>query len=484
MKTQKNNEIVITDNIPFTFPSIDTPKGDMLIIGNFNGICGEFGESGDFFDGKFINDNAFIIAGAIKSGHRLVIAASKETIAYFNRVMEGLMSFEFFDENHPRQQRKIIRRRVRVIDTTDIYNTINTVDGDVTNSIHLVMLNEIYKRIGNMKFDIVIQNPPYKKDLHLDFFHKGLDYLTDTGKMIIIEPATWLINVRKNGKANKYNAIKDRINGHVESIVIENFNKEFNTSMYMPFAITTIDMSKIFNTIDFTCCGEHKVVYSIFDCNLVGKYGTIWSILNKVKAFGDMMSAHITKEDKGREYWYTKFADTISLGGCAATTSSVGISYESGKSLWCEMCGGNYNTQYSVTAYHRTLNDIQNTPLFALNTAKQLTDKIADNIYGTREELENWKHFIFNNKLALFINIVLTIDLHNNSKVFLPWLVDKQYTDDEINKLFGFTDEEIKLINTTIRKYERNSPWYKRYMCGKDSVSDEEVNNFIAEITE
>ena len=117
------------------------------------------------------------------------------------------------------------------------------------------------------------------------------------------------------------------------------------------------------------------------------------------------------------------------------------------------------------------------------STTKKFSDKNADCIYGTKEELENWKHFIFNNKLPLFLNIVLTIDQNNNSKEFLPWLVDKQYTDDEINKLFGFTDEEIKLIDTTIKKYERNSPWFKRYMCGKDAVTDEEVNNFIAEIS-
>ena len=84
----------------------------------------------------------------------------------------------------------------------------------------------------------------------------------------------------------------------------------------------------------------------------------------------------------------------------------------------------------------------------------------------------------------MFINIVLTIDQHNNSKDFLPWLVDKKYTDDEINKLFGFTNEEIKLIDVTIKKYERNSPWFKRYMCGKDSVSDEEVTEYIKKITE
>ena len=51
-------------------------------------------------------------------------------------------------------------------------------------------------------------------------------------------------------------------------------------------------------------------------------------------------------------------------------------------------------------------------------------------------------------------------------------------------KRFGFTEEEIKLIDRTIKKYERNSPWFKRYMCGPDAVSDEEVNNFIKSLDE
>lgn len=336
-----------------------------------------------------------------------------------------------------------------------------------------------------MKFDYIIQNPPYKRSLHLDFFNKGLDVLTETGKMVIIEPATWLINVRKNGKAKTYDAIKERINGHIESVVIENLNKEFGTCMFMPFAITTIDMSKTFDTIEFTCCGETRKVKSVYDCNLVGDYATIWSVFEKVQSFGDMMKAHITKENKGDDFYYAKYAEIIGGAGgalCASTTERIGNSYD-GESMWGNICNGRYLTSYYSSAYHFYNNDILGTPNCAYDRGKRLTDKITDNIYGTKEELENWKHFIFNNKLPLFLNIVLTIDQHNNSKEFLPWLVDKQYTDDEINKLFGFTDEEIKLIDTTIKKYERNSPWFKRYMCGKDAVTDEEVNNFIAEIS-
>ena len=37
-------------------------------------------------------------------------------------------------------------------------------------------------------------------------------------------------------------------------------------------------------------------------------------------------------------------------------------------------------------------------------------------------------------------------------------------------------------IETTIKKYERYSPWFKRYICGPSSVSDEEVQKFINEL--
>ena len=45
--------------------------------------------------------------------------------------------------------------------------------------------------------------------------------------------------------------------------------------------------------------------------------------------------------------------------------------------------------------------------------------------------------------------------------------------------MFKFTEEEIKLIDKTLKKYERNSPWFKRYMCGPDAVTKEDVNDFI-----
>jgi len=351
---------------------------------------------------------------------------------------------------------------------------------------HSQYLQWLSETLGYMKFDYIIQNPPYngQQNLFVKFFNKGLSLLSENGKMVIIGPATWLVNIRKNGKAKDYDELKDVIKDHVVSIKIENLNKDFGTRLFMPFSITTIDMSKTFETIKVTICGEEKEVKSIYDCNLVGEYEVIWSIIKKT-AKGDIMKNHITKENKGEGVWYTKYQEILGSDcvGCGGVTERGGMKYES-ETLWKQSNNGDYERGYFSPAYHHLQNSISETPVCSCDAGKHLTNKIADNVYGTREELENWKHFIFNNKLPLFLNIVLTFDQHNNSKEFLPWLVDKQYTDEEINELFGFTEEEINLIDRTIKKYERNSPWFKRYMCGPDSVSDEEVNNFIKSLDE
>lgn len=334
------------------------------------------------------------------------------------------------------------------------------------------------------KFDYIIQNPPYSGSLHLDFFKEGLNLLSDTGKMTIIEPATWLINVRKNGKALYYDEIKRKVNSHIYKIIIENYDKEFNVSNYIPFSITYIDMDRNFEYIDFYCFGEYRKVYNIYDCNLIGSYNMIWSIFNKVNKFGDLMKNHIYKCGKtliDKNTYFCKYPEIMSgTGGslCGLETLQVGGKYEA-EANWNTCIFGSYIISYHSAYYHYFNNDISNKILYKYDRGKHITDKPAECLYGTKEELENWKYFIFNNKLPLFISIVLIIDMHNNCKDMLCWLVDKKYTDEEIYQLIGITEDEQKFIDKTLKKYERNSPWFKRYICGPNSASDEEVQKFI-----
>ena len=359
-----------------------------------------------------------------------------------------------------------------------------------------------------MKFDIVLMNPPFSKDLHLYFLEKGYNMLSETGKMVIIEPSTWLIELRQNitekksSQMKKYINLKERIKGYVSKVVIENFNIEFRTDNYMPFAITYIDISKKYKKIEYSNCGIRKYVNSLYDCNLIGDIETIKSIFEKIKNY-DVVSNHIyipNKSEKIEGNYYCKSAFIISGAGsqlCAmfdpkrSKNSSEYIQQIANNINWgdnkhdliFENQGVNKHLQnYTSVLFHRYKNSISPVPLHRYDRGKHETEFEAECVTGTKQELENWKYYVFNNSLPLFINICLTIDQHNNSLPYVPWLVDKQYTDEEIYDMFGFTEDEIKLIETTIKKYERYSPWFKRYMCGPSSVSDEEVQKFINEL--
>lgn len=326
------------------------------------------------------------------------------------------------------------------------------------------------------KFDYVIQNPPYNKSLHLDFFNKGLDMLSNDGKMVIIEPSTWLIDLRKDARnAIMYDKIKNRIKDFVYRIVIENYNNEFNVGLSMPFSITYIDKHNEHKNIEFINCGYRKYVNSIYNCNFVGDSNVIDSIFKKVKAlYKDNLLEHHIYNKKSKINKNTKFAAIAQVmrGGCGDPRFS---------DEWF------VNNLYRCYFYH-CFNDkesISDTPHKKLCTGytyenPKYKDELALNIYGENDELNNFKNFVFNNSLSKFINICIIQDMNTSTiHKYIPWIADKHYTDEEIYTLFDFTDEEIKLIETTIKKYERHSPWFKRYMCGPSSIMDEEVQKFI-----
>lgn len=87
----------------------------------------------------------------------------------------------------------------------------------------------------------------------------------------------------------------------------------------------------------------------------------------------------------------------------------------------------------------------------------------CDSVYGTKEELENWKTLAETSNFIRFINICLIIDENNNSKEYLPWLVDKKYTDTDIYALLNITAEEQNLIEDTVKRFSKNSDFGKNY---------------------
>ena len=332
------------------------------------------------------------------------------------------------------------------------------------------------------KFDYIIQNPPYNKNLHIQFFNKGLDILSDTGKMTIIEPATWLMNLRQNSpNVNKlFSPLKERVKGRVEKIVIENLNGEFGTVTTVPFSITHINNAYNGQT-DFTLFGTNQTI-DFDNCSHILHNDLVYSILHKIEKC-DKVCSHLTDSEEGWHYIrkndivYPVYAEYFVRNG-----------YFNSNKRFKNLKIGNYHGAYTSPTCSiidsKIYDCIPKCYARGGSTAnsRKYSDRLAECVYGSYEEMTNYRHYVLNNTLPLFINICMTIDQNNNSLKYVPWLVDKQYTDQEIYEMFHFTEQEINLIEKTIRKYEHSSPFFKRTMCGPKSVSDQEVQKFCDEL--
>lgn len=306
-------------------------------------------------------------------------------------------------------------------------------------------------------------NPPFSGSTHLDFLEK-ITGLSD--KIVIVEPGQWLVQLKSNSKYTKPNSVSDnikkKIDGHIKSIELANLNKQFNIANKTVCSITAIDFTKTYKEIEFVCCGEKRTVESVYDCNLIGTNDTIKSILNKCKSYSDHMIDHCVNlkniekyENKG--YWFLPYANYMinNIGsGYGKLTQKLNTSGVYGR---IDTKNGSFLDSYlKVLSLDQNNESIKNS--ISIGTKN---NNPKDSVYGTKEELENWNWYAYNNKLPLFINICLTIDEHNNSREYVPWIVDKHYTDDEIYDILKITDNEQDLIDKTIQNFDINSEFGK-----------------------
>ena len=338
------------------------------------------------------------------------------------------------------------------------------------------ILNKVKEEMP--KFDYIIQNPPYSvkignnrfdATIHLRMLELAFNMLNDTGKMTIIEPSTWLINLQEQLPSVKkfFIPLRNKLENHVKSIIIDNFNDEFGTMLRSVkcLSITYIDKSKLYSSINLNVCGHHTCVKSIYDCNLIGEYKMVECILNKIKNSNIKKASSRIFNDKimNNNYYFI----------CYARQCQLGNGYESLPDIGKRNNDVEYYTHMISPMIHNKFRNI--TSEIPLNTKH----KSRDVLYAyTYTELYNYKHFVLSNSVPVFLCACLMITPDNHVLKYLPWLVDKQYTDQEIYDMFGFTQKEINLIEKTVRKFQYSSPFFKRYMCGPSKVSDQEVQEF------
>ena len=297
-------------------------------------------------------------------------------------------------------------------------------------SINVDYLKDFDSEKNDMKFDCIIMNPPYQRNLHLKILAEAIKHLKDEKSVCVnLSPVRWLQDpLAKYKKKCDLKRFEESVAKHIESLE----------------TVSSKDSAELFNNRLNVQCG-------IYCCTKNGGYDYTVSnsILDKVLAKKtSMCDSHIVYS---RPMKYSCVVTLIS-GGAAGNTEAV--------SKWM---------MDKKKAFYD--NDKNADGL----SYKEYRDKI---IWGNLKAKSEVTHIEFDNSIerenfynsqdTLLMRYVFRMHLVdvNVHPEFLPWLGDAinprtgikgykgEWTDEDLVLYFGITPEEQNIIKKTMEKYE------------------------------
>ena len=295
-----------------------------------------------------------------------------------------------------------------------------------------------------MKFDCIIQNPPYKRNLHLKILAEAIKHLKDDGTCVNLSPVRWLQDpLAKYKKRCDLKRFEESVAKHITDVNVlfpkemtNTFNVAFNTDIGIYCAKankldTCFDYEHLANSqnkdVDFTRAIFNKTYGKVKDG--IGNHITIFNKRpTKNYVFIVMIGGHI---HRGIEQTVLSFVRTNY--GCFAN----------------DLNNGKTIIQLHKDNPHATNGNPNNWPVVCFNTF---------------DECKNFYSIACNN-FYKFLCWSFSNDQHISTE-FLPWLGDTinprtgmkgyigEWTDDDLFLYFGITPEEQEEIERTMARYE------------------------------
>jgi hypothetical protein len=297
----------------------------------------------------------------------------------------------------------------------------------------------------DMKFDVVVVNPPYKGGLHIEIFNKSFDEeLADGGDIICIQPATPYINRKPTKDDTKTVRSKEIISEYESTLTLVDGNKLFNAGFFVPLSITHVQKVKNKNI---------NVIYSHIDEN--NKEIHTYDKLDDIFIHGDDIVLGI--RDKIFSKMNKSLEDGLYRNGAVADKYYALCRYsghppKSGQK--------NVNPDFYQLIYKA--NEKNYSPLI-LNHAREKSEQKGGNQFNdfaiNKSENVDYFHSYLLTKFARFAvsiyKISATLDCKELSA--MPYMdFSQEWTDEKLFDYFELTQEERDFINTYIPN------WYER----------------------
>jgi hypothetical protein len=295
----------------------------------------------------------------------------------------------------------------------------------------------------NMKFDLVLSNPPYKDAIDIEILSNSLDVADE---LIFIHPSPWLYD-KKN---TKNTALKTRINGHVKSIQILPVNSFDGIQLPNKLDIIHIDMKYngeflmqeidaepyyFGSMLELTPASSEHLVYQPF-------FDAVQTFITKNGSLADH-TIDISKLPMGTleldGEWYCQLADTI---GQPDRPEHYGFLLKD----WT----GNYGLR-------KTGLDSDGNPLYKIRLGKQTLESPIGNSFkfNTEEEMHNFIDALRTDFMRFcLVKVKKNKHLDSGELFHVPWLdFTQQWNDDKLFRHFNISQDIQDKIKEFIPEY-------------------------------
>ena len=301
-------------------------------------------------------------------------------------------------------------------------------DPTIAGNIHYTTAKDVVKEIQgafeNMKFDVVIGNPPYNNDIYLDFVTLGHNLSSQYTCMIT--PAKWQA---KGGKKN------------------EDFRK--NIVPYMSKIVYYVNSGDIFDIREVTGISYYLIDKEVHD----SKY---------IKTI-DKLESH----DKLNDDWHLEdnliTLHSRGLNNIVAKISGKKMQYSGGNGhkkviVSLNLANGGRKTSFSSFSTDGRMNVVN--PLVKLNSIGELA------VYGTNykviynldsdDECDSFISYVNTRfiRFLIFMGVCGQSITNDETWRFVPdpGAFDHIFTDQELYQKYGLTPNEIAIIESVIKE--------------------------------
>lgn len=271
-----------------------------------------------------------------------------------------------------------------------------------------------------MKFDCIIMNPPYSKNLHLKILAEAIKHLKDdNSKCVNLSPMRWLQDpLVEYKKHTDFKTFEYTISRHLDSVTV----------------IPTVKCQQLFNALINIDLGIYvaKKNFSIYD------YSNEWKNTTNAKHF-EMIKKYwhfpeISKFNESRNNTEYFIAIRLITNPARATFYNI-----------CSNIGPIFKSKTESGIFYKD----------AMYKSKTFSDDRQLNgiWFKTKTEAVNFYNSTLTVAYKYFCSLVMR-DIHISPK-FLLFMSDytKPWDDARFYKFFNITPEEQKVIEDTMEKY-------------------------------